>query len=359
MRRSLYLFFFSMLLLACSSCRQQAEDAAAVADSTAITADVLSVDEQGPAVRLDAPLILAYSFREGDTFGYQIRKMESISMFRDSLLEEKNDVNITRWYTFKVLEAYPQGGGRLLAECDRVLYDGQYSGPSGKREMTYDSREANASNVERLLSEFNAPVGHPFEVVIAPDGRIAAVEKLDGVIRNFMKEDYATTKSDQIKAITQDYAQTGIKSVLQLVFQKLHDKPVAEDSSWVILSAQKLGYLSLRDDAVYTLKSITGTDLGKLAHIGVRLRSLYTGNPSFDTGQGMATMKDFDIAGVGRTSFNIDVGRVHRRSIKNSVFVNMFVEPPDDLKRMAPDQARNHWWSQKAATEDSIEPYTR
>jgi hypothetical protein len=359
MRRSLSLFLLSMLLLACSSCRQQAKDVAANSDSTAVAADMLAGDEQGPAVRLDAPAVLAYNFSGGDIFGYQIRKMESISMFRDSLLDEKNDVTVTRWYTFKVLEAYPQGGGRLLAECDRVAYEGQYSGPSGKREMKYDSRETNAPNVERLLSEYNAPVGQPFEIVIAPDGRIAAVEKLDGVIRNYMGEDYATTKSDQIRAITQDYAQSGIKSVLQLVFQKLHDKPVAEDSSWVIVSAQKLGYLSLRDDAVYTLKSITEAEPGKLAHIGVRLRSLYTGSPSFDTGQGMATMKDFDISGIGRTSFNMDKGRVHRRSITNSVFVNMFVEPPEELKRMAPDQARNHWWSQKAATEDSIEPYTR
>jgi hypothetical protein len=308
-------------------------------------------------VRLDAPLVLTYRFTKGESFGYQIRKKESLSMFRDSLLDEKNDVAITRWYTFKVLESYPQGGGRLLAECVRVLYDGQYSGPSGKREMKYDSRETNAPNTERLLSEYNAPVGHPFEMVIAPDGRIAAVEKLDAVIRNYMKEDYATTKSDQIKAITEDYAQTGIKSVLQLVFQKLHDKPVAQDSSWVIINARKLGYLSLRDDAVYTFHGITGAELGKLAHIGVRLTSTYTGNPSFDTGQGWATMKDFDIDGVGRTSFNLDKGRVHRRSISNSVFVNMFVEPPEELKRLAPDQARNHWWSQKAVTEDSIEPW--
>lgn len=356
MRRSVYLLFISALLLACSSCRNTQNGGDAAADSLQAEVGSLAGDEKGPSVNLDAPMVLVYRFTKGDTFGYKISKVENVTMMQDTVSEKKEQI-LTHWYTFSVIEGYPDGGGRLRAECDRVSFSHKYDGPQGKKDMNYDSRASNSHDIEKLYSNYNATVKTPFEIVVAADGRIAAVEKLDAVIRNYLKDDFATTKSNQIESIKQDYAQSGIKAVLQMIFQNLPDTPVGKDSSWVIMKPEQMGYLNYRNDAAYALSDVTKTAAGRLAHISARISSTFTGNRTMDTGQGMATMEDFNVKGTGRTTYNIDKGRVHRRKIKNTVYVKMYIEPPAELKQLT--KIENFWWSNSATVEDSIEPYTR
>ena len=356
MHRSVFLLLFSVLLLACSACRKQGESESAAADSLKTAAAPLASDEQGPSVSLDAPLPLMYRFAKGDTFGYRINKVERVTMTQDTIIE-KNFQTVTYWYTFTVLEGFGEGGGRLKAECDRVSFSGSYDGPKGKKKMAFDSKDANSHDIEKLYANYNAAVNTPFEIVVAANGGIADVTKLENVVRNFLKDDYATTKSDQLAAITQEYAQTALKGPLQMIFQNLSDTPVSKDSSWAIMQPVQLGFLNYRNNAEYVLSDVTKTANGRLAHITTRITSTFTGKRTMDTGQGLATMKDFDVTGSGRATYNIDKARVHRRALNTAVFVKMYVEPPGAMKKL--NKIQKLWWSNNATVEDSVEPYTR
>ncbi|HOJ05528.1 MAG TPA: DUF6263 family protein [Bacteroidota bacterium] len=358
----LMLSSLAFLLLACSACKQADENATPDASAADSLQQAIPADERGTPVQLDAPLQLAYRFSKGDSFGFRVSSTQKLAMRKDtagtSFERENNEQELTYWYMFEVLEAFPEGGGRLRATCDRVLFKGSYEGPQGKRDMAYDSQVKNTYDIEKLYAQYNAPVGAPYEITVSKDGRVASINNMDAVVRNFLKDDFATTKSNQIDIIKRDYAESGLKSHVQLMFQSLPDKPLAVDSSWTLVVPGKQGYLQIRNDATYTLASVVKTDLGTLAQITGRIKSSYTGPRTMDTGQGMATIEEFNIKGSTRTALNTDKGRVHRRALSNSVRVRMFIEPPEELKRMMPEM-RDFWWVQDASTQDTVEPYSR
>lgn len=364
MTRLTSMLLLSILLFAaaCQSAKQDGGSAdstvaaAGEGDSTDPT-EHITAEERGASVALDAPVPLQYRFTKGDRFAFQITTDQNVKQARDTV-EDINHQVIKYWYRFEVAEPRAKGGARLKVTCDRVTFALTQNTMGRERQMSYDSKAQNTDEVEKLYAQYNAPVDTPFEIVLEADGHISAVEKLGEVIKNFLRDDYETTKSDYRATIERDYAESGLKQVLQMAFQKLPDAPVGKDSTWTMVRPEKLGYLEFRNDAVYRIRDIVETPKGRLAHIRAQLTSMYTGSKKMDTGQGMATMDDFDVKGRGLTVFNLDAGRVRRRSLETNVHVRMYVEPPEELKEVAPDQARNFWWTQDAQVINTIEPYT-
>lgn len=359
--RHLVLFLISFLTLtACNGGAKQQANGEAVVDSAtqALENATYTAEDKGPSITLDAPVMLTYRMKPGDTFGYKIENVEDVTIIQDTI-NNINHQNLSYWYRFEVLEVQPEGGARLRVTCDRVIFSGTYDGPRGKQSVKYDSQEKNAYDVEKKFAQYNAPVNTPFVIVIAKDGRIADITELTEVIKNYLKDDYRTTKSNQMTGIARDYADSGLKSVLQLAFQKLAEVPVGKDSSWTITRPDRIGYLGIRNTAVYTVRDVVKSPSGKVAHIDASITSLYTGDKKMDTGQGMATMNEFDVKGKGSTVYNLDKGRVQRRRLRTDVKVKMWVEPPEELKKLAPDQVHDFWYIQQASIENIIEPYQR
>lgn len=353
------LFFVLLTAAACQSAKQEggAEDSTAAAAKNVDATEHIAEEERGASVELDAPLPLRYAFRKGDSFAFRIVTDQQVTQTQDTL-EDINHQVINYWYRFEVLEPDAGGGGRLRVTCDRVTFELEQSTAGREREMAYDSQAENTDEIEKLYAQYNAPVNTPFEIVVESDGHIAAIENLGEVVKNFLRDDYETTKSDYRETIERDYAETGLKQILQLAFQKLPEKAIGKDSSWTMVRPEKLGYLEYRNDAEYRIRDIVTSPAGTLAHIDAQLNSMYTGSKKMDTGQGMATMDSFDVEGRGLTVFNLDEGRVRRRSLQTDVHVRMYVEPPDELKELAPEQARNFWWTQKARVKTTVDPYT-
>ncbi|MFZ1729047.1 MAG: DUF6263 family protein [Bacteroidota bacterium] len=362
--RHLVLFLISFLsLTACNSGSKQQVEGERVADSSsqAVENATLTADDRGPSITLDAPVMLSYRMKVGDTFGYKIEDRQDILLMQDTIANH-NVQNLTWWYHFEVLEANPGGAARLRATCDRVLFDGRYDGPGGKRSMKYDSDEKNTYDLDKQYAQYNAPVHTPFVIVVEQSGRIADITELTEVIRNFMKDDFRTTKSNQINAIAKDYADQNLKGTLQIVFQKLSEAPVGKDSTWMISTPDRLGYLAMQNSATYKVRDVVESPLGRVAHVDVTLTKTYVGKKKVDTGDGMATMSEFEARGKGSTVFNIDKGALQRRRLRNTVKVRMWVEPPDELKQMTkgtPQEVHDFWWTLNGITENVIEPYLR
>jgi hypothetical protein len=327
------------------------------ADTGGQAEEMLTADDHGASVVLDAPVPLLYRFTPDDAFGFVFSSIQHVRMFRDSTEDENNYQELRHWYRFEVLEAGPTGGGRLRAICDRVTFKGKYTSAGKSGDIDYDSDAENSYDIEKRFAEHNAAVNAPFEITVQPDGRISNVDKLDGVVKNYLRDDYRTTKKQDIEGIKRAIADAKLKAVLQLAFQKLADRPVGKDSSWRIVHPEVLGYLAKEDVAVYTVRDIVTSPKGRVAHIDVRIDSKYKGDNSFDTGQGMATMDTFDVTAKGLTVFNMQHGRLQRRNLRTDIHVRMYIEPPEELKKLAPEQGQNFWWVQKAYTEDRIEPY--
>ncbi|MFA6235568.1 MAG: DUF6263 family protein, partial [Bacteroidota bacterium] len=273
--RHLALFLISFLsFTACQSgSKQQAEDGTVVdSASQALENATYTAEDRGPSIKLDAPVMLTYRMKPGDTFGYKIENIEDVTITQDTV-DNINHQIISWWYRFEVLEVNPEGGTRLRANCDRVRFTGSYDGPGGKQSVSYDSQEKNSYDIEKKFAQYNAPVNTPFVIVIAKDGRIADITELTEVIKNYLKDDYRTTKSNQMAGISRDYAETGLKSVLQLAFQKLAESPVGKDSSWTIIRPDRIGYLGIRNSAVYTVRDVVKSPNGRVAHIDATISS--------------------------------------------------------------------------------------
>lgn len=358
-----YLFLLCMSLLSLTACQGAADgkgETGAAVDSVQKSIDdaLLTAEDRGPSVALDAPVMLLYRMKPGDTFGYRIENTEDVTIVQDTISNINHQV-ISWWYRFEVMEAAEDGGARLRATCDRVRFVGEYDGPGGKQQVQYDSQDKNSYDIEKRFAQYNAPVNTPFVILVEKDGRISDIVGLTEVVKNFLKDDYRTTKSDQMQSIARDYADTGLKAVLQLAFQKLAETPVGKDSTWTIVRPDKIGYLAVRSAATYGVRDVVKSPRGMLAHIDAGISSDYVGAKKMDTGQGMATMNEFSVKGKGGTVFNIDAGRVQRRRLRTDVNVKMWVEPPEELKRLAPEQVHDFWYSQKASIVNVIEPYDR
>ena len=77
--------------------------------------DLLTTDDRGASVELDAPVPLVYRFSSDDAFGFVFSSIQHVRMFRDSVEDENNYQELRHWYRFEVLEAGPNGGGLLRA----------------------------------------------------------------------------------------------------------------------------------------------------------------------------------------------------------------------------------------------------
>ncbi len=356
--------FLLLGAVACNSNQREEEEGRSAPVAEAANADpgnILTDEDRGATVALEAPVALTYRFEEGDRFGFLISNTQHVRMYRDSTEDENNYQELRHWYRFEVLSARPGGGGRMRVTCDRVTFTGTYTSAGKSGDVAYDSDVDNSYDVEKRFAEHNAPVNAPFEIVVEPDGRISGVDALDDVVKNYLRDDYRTTRQRDREAIKSAIADAKLKSVLQLAFQKLPEWPVGKDSTWRLIHPETLGYLAKEDIATYTVRDIVSSPRGRLAHIDVDIVSRYKGDKTFDTGQGMATMDTFDVTAGGLTVFNMQNGRLQRRSLRTDVHVRMYIETPEELKNVAPDDPRskNFWWMQKAYTEDRIEPYTR
>jgi hypothetical protein len=347
--------FPTLLLLATAvlaSCgesggKKGAADSASVAKDAG-RADGATLERPSDVVRL------ALTFTVGDAFGYAITTLQDVSMTRDSNVE-KSTQRMTYRYRFDVLARNGDGSARLRATCLAVTFKGDYDDGGTKKSMLYDSREKNTETKEKTFAQYNAPVGAPFDIVLSREGKVERVSNYDKVIARLLGKDFNTIKQQARQKIAEDYAENGLKNILQGAFQKLEDRPVGVDSAWHHAWAGTLGFLKVQNDATYTLKGFEKSARGKLAHIAATMTSKYVGSKTLDTGQGLATVETFDIKGTGTTLFNMDDGRPESRKTSQTVRVKFYVEPPEELKKMAPDQAKSFWWSQNATMESIVE----
>jgi hypothetical protein len=181
------------------------------------------------------------------------------------------------------------------------------------------------------------------------------VSKYDEVIKRLLGKEFNTIKQDARQKIAADFAEKGLKEILQTAFQKLEDRPVGVDSTWHHLWAGDLGFMKIKNDATYTLKGFSQGAHGKFAHISAVMTSKYIGSKRLDTGQGMATVEEFDVKGSGATIFDMAQGRADSRKLTQTIRVRFFIEPPDELKQAAPEQAKNFRITQNATVESTVE----
>jgi hypothetical protein len=345
---------FLLVLIALPGCGRSGDKAAG--DSTKVkSADSATVDIPRNLQKEAAPATFAYRFKKGDEFRYSIKNVERVKMSRDTLVEN-NLQEITYKYSFRVLDTTPDGDARIEATCLAVFFKGDYRSSEAKKSMEYNSEEKNSKEKEKVFSRYNAPVNTPFEITVNKSGLITSIDRIDNVIARLMGDDFKTSKAQAKKMVEKDYGENGLKNIIQLVFQKFEPEPIGIDSSWISTWNGKIGFLSVQHTAVYTLKGYEPGPQGKLAHIAIRLTSKYMGDKKLDTGEGIATMEKFDIKGSGVTVFNADRGTPVRRKMAQTVFAKFFVQPPEELKKVAPEQAKDFWWTQEASVENDIEP---
>ncbi|MDH7516553.1 MAG: DUF6263 family protein [Bacteroidota bacterium] len=343
------LLFYPLLVfsISCGRSPQRAgggTDSSTVGDSSSVGGLVWT----GDTVRL------VMRFAKGETFGYEITEKQRVEMARDSAVE-KSAQTLSHAYRFEVLDVRPDGSARLRATCLHVRLDGDYSEPGGRKVMHYDSREKNEPAKEKMFARFNAPVNTPFEIVLTPEGRVSAVRAPDEIARRLLRDDYTKVSKEARDKIATSYTEDDLKGTIQKAFQKVEDKAVGVDSSWKHVWTGSIGYLKIRNEATYVLQGFRETPQGRIASIGGTLVSTYIGPDVLDTGQGNATVHEFRVEGTATTAFSLREGKPLSRSLVQKLSTRFYVEPPPELKQIAPDQAKNFWWTQRAVIENTIE----
>jgi hypothetical protein len=347
------------LLIPCC-CGNSSSKTAGAADSSSVAG---GTDSTGAVIlpanleRSGSAMLLRYKFVKGDKFGLEITTIENVKLTRDTTTQQ-NKQTLTYRYVFEVIEALPDGAARLKATCLRVKFDGDYSDVRGRKKMSYDTDEKNSTDKQKLFGQYIAQ--HRIGLILDIDamGTIRKVGNVTEVIKQLLGRDYATTAAATKAQLENDYADNVLKNALQLAFQKFDEAPVAVDSSWSIGWTGPIGWMQLRHNAVYTLKGFAQESEGRVAYVVVNLKSEYVGGKTVDTGEGTATIQQFDVGGSGSTRFNMDRGICLDRRMKQHIFARFFIEPPEELKKMAPDQAKNFSMTQDAIIENHISYFT-
>jgi hypothetical protein len=333
---------------------QQAGKAADSTTAGSARHDSLAVELPKNLQRSDEAIAFGYRFKQGDVFGYKIQVKEHVNITRDTA-DEKNHQDVEYSYKFRVIKVEQNGDARLEATCLRVRLTGEYVTPGSKRSMTFDSDEKNEPQKQAMFARWNAPVNLPYEVNITRLGEVLSVSGSEAIVKRLMGNDYATAKQKARDMVKNDFENNGLKTIVQLPFQRYNERPVAVDSSWTQSWTGALGFLKLQHTAYYTYKGFEQSADGNIAHIAIRMQSRYTGSDRLDTGQGIATMNGFDVKGSGQTVFHTGRGRCVTRRFNQSVFVKLWVEVPKELKEAAPGQVHDFWLTERATVEDIIE----
>jgi hypothetical protein len=353
--RNLLVVFFAGCFLATIGCQRPSGAQSSVkGDSATVPAGSTGIEIPKNLEKTGELVKLQFSFRKGDVFGYSISNFEKVKISRDTNTDV-SDQKVVYRYKFEVLEPFAEGGARLQVTCMGVQFNGHYKDVSGSREMKYDSDMKNDRDKQKVFAQYNAPVNTPFEIVVDHDGKIAAVRNLDAVVRRYMGDDYNSTKAEQRRVVELNYGESGLKKIIQLAFQKVENKSLGIDSSWTIFLPESIGFLKIQNVATYTLKGFQKSVAGKLAHIAVHMKSEYVGAKKLDTGQGWATISGFNVEGKGTSVFNMDKMRVASRALRQTIYTKFYIEPPEELKKVAPDQAKNFFMVQEASVDNTIE----
>ena len=347
----LLLILFLSSLAALASCVRSGKTPG-TSDSTAVKDSSLS---GGAKLERTAELVrLAMHGNKGDSFAYVLTSFQDVTMTRDSSVEKSRQRMAYR-YRFDVLETSDDGSSRLRVTCLGMKFKGEYSSNGESKTMQYDSGEKNDPAKDKQFAQYNAPVNAPFEIQLSKEGKIETVSKYEEVIKRLLGKEFNTIKQEARQKIANDFAEHGLKDIVQTAFQKLEDRPLGVDSAWHHLWAGDLGFMKIRNDATYTLKGFSKGDHGRLAHISAVMTSKYIGSKTLDTGQGMATVEDFDVKGSGATVFDIEKGRPDSRTLPQTIHVRFFIDPPAELKQAAPDQAKGFRITQNATVESTVE----
>lgn len=293
--------------------------------------------------------MIKFIFKKGETFGYKVHTITHVEEQTDSI-KQINDQTIQYTYKFEVLEANQEGGGKLKATCTAISFHGKY----GNHEMSYNSDTPPDKKQEKMFAQYNAPLNMPFEIDVNSEGTVTNVAKVDKIIERLMGNDYKTAKADAKKQVAEDYGNNALKDVIQLAFQKLSDKPVADENSWNITWTGAIGFLKVKNVATYTLQGVKISGNEKLAHIGIQMKSMYVGPPKLETGQGEATISQFDIRGTGSTQFDLIRNRTFKRTMQQILQTKLVVDPPKELKEQVPGMKLIHI-SQNATISTTVE----
>lgn len=348
--RFLALALAALLLAACG--KEQRSSSAK--DSTAAAADSGSLSVPRGLDRTASPIFLSYAMKTGESLTYSIENRERVRIARDTLIESNEQV-VVYTYRFTVLGPGKNSALRMQALCVGIRFDGTYTSGGTKRNMSFHSDERNDEGKQKMFAQYNAPVNTPFEFLLEADGRVHTLTKLDPIIRRLMGKDYATTRLETKQELEHNYGENSLKNIVQLAFQRLEHSPVMVDSSWIVRWTGELGYFKLEHTARYTLKGLEAEqDGGLVAHIAATLTSRHLGEKKFDTGQGTATLEAFEVGGTGVSAIRTQGGSTVRRRLKQRVFVRMFVEIPEELKKAAPDQAKDFRMTQEASVENLV-----
>ena len=310
--------------------------------------DASGLSGKGESIRLE------FRLKKGDVFGYKIRTVEDVNLVQDSTASHNRN-ELEYGYKFEVLETDQAGGGTLRATCTYVKFNGEYESAGQQQKMEYDSRKQNPRETQKLYAQYNAPVNTPYEFVINGQGMITAVNSSDDILKRLLFDDFNTTSFETKQMLKQEYNSNGLKSVIQLAFQRVPNGMVESDSTWDYNWEGSIGFLKISNQAVYALKGYEESGGDRIAHIHALLKTTYTGPRKIDTGEGMANIETFNVGGKGLAKFNASTGKPVSRRTKQTVEAKFFVEVPEDLKAADPN-AHDFWLSQSAVVENDISP---
>jgi Family of unknown function (DUF6263) len=102
------------------------------------------------------------------------------------------------------------------------------------QKYSYQSGKAIDSSAKINFSEYAALIDNPFSVRVGKDGEVLEIFRADKIVSKYLElrgiED--SVNSVQRNSIRQSLVNSGIKSLIVLVFRKIPRKQVAVDSSW-------------------------------------------------------------------------------------------------------------------------------
>lgn len=324
MKYSFVFLFSALLLLGCGkkSSDQSAEKTDKFAyDTTALKTE--PVKDEGQKV------LLRYNFEKGSKYHYRLtsisqddQNIQADSNFTSDMLQ-----NVVYLIDLTLNNTDKDGVMELSCDINSIKLDATVNGQS----YSYQSGVTKDSSELAKYTEYESLVQNPFSVRVSKIGEVLEIFRADKIVSKYLNlkgfADSATTQEKDM--LRKNIVEGALKPLMIQIFRKMPEKEIAKDSTWTIAQPpSRFLIYTAQNTNLYNVNNLEMYNSDKLAVIDAGLKSVMTGNDSYnDRGVKYKFQKPVT-SGTGKIYFNVTKGMIQRSNTSTKVDLHYSMEIP-------------------------------
>jgi hypothetical protein len=279
---------------------------------------------------------LQYQFKKGEKFSYKLTTFSSVdqNIQADSLIKRKSNQTLTYMFDISVLNVDKNNIAELGVTVSSVNINANDNG----KILQYDSKTNNSKENKMQFFEYETILHSQYHAKVNQKGvisEITEVSKMVDKLANVLQQMYKKpVTADQKVKLSNDFIESEIRPVTQLLFKEVPAKIIAKDSTWARRYPGSMAVFQLDNNANYKVYEFVKFNNAKAAKVGINLVVKSSGQKQVTENGVTYNFEDPKIAGDGIVFYNIENGRVLKSETSTKVEMNVQMTSKDSSQKL-------------------------